>query len=320
VRLRTFTAPTAAEAMSLARRELGPDAIILSTQEAAGGGTTLTAAIDTAEPALAIGSATDCIDLVHEALSAHGIPTRLAEKLLAATWNAESGDATGALSGALGAVFSFAPLATNGKAERVMLVGSPGAGKTISIAKLAARAVFERRPARVISCDTVRAGGIEQLEAFTRLLELPLHRAESEQQVRELAAKPKRKELVLIDTAGINPYRAADRAELAGLIAAAKAEPVFVLPAGGDLLDTIEVAGIFRELGCRRVLVTRVDTVRRLGSVLAAADMAKLAFSEISITPSVAEGLTSLGPDALARLLLPEPTATRHLQTERVPS
>jgi flagellar biosynthesis protein FlhF len=49
--------------------------------------------------------------------------------------------------------------------------------------------------------------------------------------------------------------------------------------------------------------------VRRLGSMLAAADAAELAFADYSMTAAVADGLSPLDPMGLARMLMPEPNA-----------
>lgn len=306
MRLRSYTAATIPEAMALVREHLGPEAIIVSTQSLESGGASVTAALEEGDPP-AGSIADDAVDAIHEALAAHGVPPRLIEKLLKAAAELDSDDTVLALAGALDAVFTFAPIGDRPAARPLMLVGPPGAGKTISTAKLAARAVLGHRPTRVVTADTVRAGGIEQLEAFTRLLELPLHTVESTKHLTGLVSDPVAGEMVLVDTAGINPYNASDRADLAGFIAAAEAEPIFVVPGGGDLFDTVEMAGIFAELGCRRMLATRLDMVQRLGSVLAAAEAANLAFCDVGITPSVADGLTPLTPVALARLLLPDP-------------
>ena len=83
-----------------------------------------------------------------------------------------------------------------------------------------------------------------------------------------------------------------------------------MLPAGGDPLDTVDVARIFRDLGCTRMIVTRLDMVQRLSSVLAVADTLRLALSEASLTPEVANGLTPFNAVVLARLLLPKPART----------
>jgi flagellar biosynthesis protein FlhF len=211
-----------------------------------------------------------------------------------------------ALAGSLEKTLAFAPLALRRGAKPLIMVGPPGAGKTLVTAKLATRAVLAGRAVRVISSDTIRAGGIAQLEAFTTLLGIALHRADGEREMERqvLAATPD--EIVLIDSGGINPYSAGDRRELADLIAAAGAEPIFVLPAGGDAFDTIEMAQAFRLLGAGRMLVTRLDMVHRLGSVLGAAEASGLGFCGAGTASDVTKGLTPLNPIALARLLLPE--------------
>ncbi|MBV8651525.1 MAG: AAA family ATPase [Alphaproteobacteria bacterium] len=320
MRLRTFTARTMPEAMALVRQHLGTDAIILSTGSGEGGAISVTAALDPADPprpdmmasAADLPPPVDVTEQMLEALAGHGTPPRLVDSLLQVALELPARDAVLALAGALDATFSFTPLTDRKPPHPLMLVGAPGAGKTVSIAKLAARAVLAGQKIRVISSDTVRAGAIAQLEAFTRLLGVKLHRAENARQLGELVAKAGDDEIVLIDSAGINPYNASDRDELADLIGAARAEPVFVLPAGGDLYDTVEITQAFRALGSTRLLVTRLDMVHRLGSVLAAAADSHLSFSDAGISPDVAQGLTPLNPVALARLLMPEAAQPTH--------
>ena len=317
MRLRTFTAPTMPDAIALVRKHLGADAIILSTRRA-GGAVAVTAALDqaaldqAAEAAAAAGSRPppdDPAETVEEALDAHGAPAALAESILSAAIEIDAPDPILALAGGLDAVFSFAPLTARPARRPLMLVGPPGAGKTIAVAKLATRAVIDGHRPRVISSDTLRAGGIAQLEAFTRLLRIDLHRADSTAQMTALSQAARGETVVLIDSGGINPYSATDRSELAALLAAAGAEPVFVLPAGGDVYDAVEMGQAFRSLGAARLLVTRLDMVHRLGSLLAAAHANEFSFCDAGLSPDVAEGLVPLNPVALARLLLPRSAA-----------
>jgi flagellar biosynthesis protein FlhF len=309
MRLRSFTARTMPDAMALVRQQLGADAVILSTQRG-GAGVVVTAGLDEIdEPTadmLAGEPQQDPIEILHETLAAHGTPARLVDKLLAAATELAALAPIEALAGSLEKTLNFAPLVLRRGAKPLVMVGPPGAGKTVVTAKLATRAVLAGRAVRVISSDTVRAGGIAQLEAFTRLLGIALHRAESEREMERLTLAATPDEIVLIDSGGINPYSASDRRELADLIAAAQAEPIFVLPAGGDVFDTIEMAQAFRLLGAARLLVTRLDMVHRLGSVLGAAEASGLGFCGAGTASDVAKGLTPLTPIALARLLLPE--------------
>jgi flagellar biosynthesis protein FlhF len=210
------------------------------------------------------------------------------------------------LAGALAARFRFAPIQLKA-GERLLLVGPPGAGKTVTAAKLAARQVLMHRKLIVISADTIRAGGVEQLAALTRVLDLPLVTADGPEglaRATAAAAGP-----LIIDSPGFNPYRAAERDDVLALVKAARAEPVLVLAAGMDLAETVETAVCCAELGCRRLIATRLDLSRRLGSLLAAAAAGSYVFAEVGISPDIADGLWPLTPLGLARLLLPGPAA-----------
>jgi flagellar biosynthesis protein FlhF len=326
MRLRTFTAKTMPEAMALVRNQLGIDAVILSTGKVSGG-ISVTAALDHGEAAsggtalaeLALPALPhDPAEEVHETLIAHGTPAPIVERVLTAALERGATDAFAALAAGLDAVFTFAPLSERPENRPLMLVGPPGAGKTVSIAKLATRAVLAGRKPIVISTDTVRAGGIAQLESFICMLGLELHRADGPRQLTQLVTAAGKAGPVLIDSAGINPYSASDRGELAAQIVAASAEPMLVLPAGGDLFDSIEIAHAFASLGATRLLTTRLDMVHRLGSQLAAADAAPLSFCDASLSADIAKGLTPLNAAALARLLMPKTTqASAQLTPER---
>ena len=308
MQLRTFTAATMSEAMALVRARLGPEAIIVNTEEGDDGNTRVTAAVER-EERLAPGIEPDVIDLLNEALSGHGLAPLLVEKILCAALPFDTQDPLLALSSAFATLFGFAPL--DGEVRRpLLLVGPPGAGKTVSIAKLATRAVVAGKTVRLVTADTVRAGGIEQLEAFARVLKLKLARADGARDLAPLAAA-RADELLLIDSPGINPYSAGDRRELSALITASGAEPVLVLPAGGDAFDTVEMARIFRDLGTGRMIVTRLDMVQRLGSVIAAAEALHLGFAEAGTSPDIASGIAAFNPVVLARLILPKPAQQR---------
>lgn len=309
MRLSTFTAATMTEAMGLARDRLGPDAIIVSTEESEDGAMRVTVAVDQADRLPAVDD-TDVIDTLNEVLTTHGIAPTLIEKILCAALPFDTDDAEVALSSALQNLYAFAPVATDAR-HPLLMIGPPGAGKTVSIAKLATRAVMAGMAVRLVTTDIVRAGGIEQLEAFARALKIGLHRAGNTQQLASFVASTKPSELMLVDSPGINPYSAGDRRELTALIAASGAEPVLVLPAGGDAVDTVEMARIFRDLGSMRMIVTRLDMVQRLGSVVAAADALRIGFCEAGVAPDVADGLVPFNPVVLARLLLPKAAQPR---------
>lgn len=316
MRLKSFYARTTAEAMRQVRAALGDDAIIVATREEEGG-VRVTAAVEDdalppppAAPAGRLGTPAepepvDISEALGEVLYRHGTPAALAEKLVDAVASLDVDNPLMALGAALDAVFTFQPL-PDGRQERpILLVGPPGAGKTLAVAKLAARAVFAGRSVSVITTDTLRAGAVEQLAAFTRLMKIKLTSVEEGASLAD-ALEVIRDGEVYIDSGGRNPFDAQDMGELRRMMGKARVEPVLVLPAGSDALEAAEMGAAFRALGVRRVLVTRVDLTRRLGSTLAAVYDSRLDFCDISNNPKVPDGLTTLTPLGLARLMMPE--------------
>ena len=263
---------------------MGEEAVVLGTRKV-GGGVELTVAIETAEPELIPPALTPRCELAR-----HNLPPAL---------RFSGGD----LAAALTARLDFAPLPQD---RPLLLVGPPGAGKTLSCAKLAARWTMAGQSPLVVTADGARAGAVEQLAAFTRLLGLTLAvAAQPEVLVKAMQAR-KPGQPALIDGFGCDPFDAAQAERLHRLAQAAEAAPVLVLPAGLDAEESAELARAFHLLGARHLLPTRLDMARRLGGVLAAA-ASGLALTEAGIGPQVAAGLQPLTPAWLAGRLAASP-------------
>lgn len=318
MRLKSFTAPTMAEAMELVRAELGDDAIIVSTQRAAGTkGVRITAALESIDADLAVaemieGTAdTNAAEKVRDALTTHGLPPRLIDRLINAALTSEINDPTLACAAAFEAGFTFAHLPEHSAPRPFMLVGPPGSGKSIAVAKLAARSVLAQRHVGVITCDNIRAGAVEQLAAFTRILEIELVKARGPESLRKtVEAAAGMFDLVLIDSPGLNPFKQSDMEYLQELAEAADVEPILVMAAGGDPIEAGEVAEAFAAIGATRLFASRLDTTRRLGAVLSAADQGQLALCDVSASPHVASGISPISAISLARLIVPQAELT----------
>jgi flagellar biosynthesis protein FlhF len=305
MRLKTVVAPDAREAMTRLRAELGADAIIVATRELPEGGVRITGAIECQDLDLADllvpAAASPGIEPLRAVAAHHEVPERLRDRLLEAARTAGAGQPAVVLAHALGEIFRFEPLAAS-STRALLLTGPPGAGKTASVAKLAAAAVLDGWPVRVVTADASRAGGFEQLAALLAPLELRPEPAPEPAALRRLASRPE-DALLLIDSPGLNPFRPADLGVLSHLVEASRAEPVLVLAAGSGVADSAEIGATYRALGARRLLATKLDAAHRLGGLLAAAD-AGLAFAEAGIGPNIGRGLCPLSAGGLARLLL----------------
>jgi len=289
VRLRVFHARNATLALTAVRDALGEEAVVLSTRRV-GGGVEVTAALDLAEP-----------ELIEPEPAEANTPPELARHNLAPGLSAHfaGSDLTQVLTQRL----SFAPLPED---RPILLVGPPGAGKTLTCAKLTARAKMSGQTPIVVTADGARAGAVEQLAAFTRLLRLTLAVAAAPEALEKALRAREPSQPAFIDGFGCNPFDEAQAERLHRLIRAADATPVLVLPAGLDAEESAEIARAFHLLGARHLLPTRLDMTRRLGGVLSAAFVG-LALTEAGIGPQVAHGLQELTPAWLAQRLAAGP-------------
>jgi len=236
----------------------------------------------------------------------HSVSDEITDQILSCATVMGLDNAEASLIAALEHLYSFRPLPQKHTSSATMLVGPPGSGKTLAAAKIATRAVMNGQRVAVISTDTIRAGGLEQLSAFTKLLRINLQKAGDPKELRKILESVQPVDQVIIDTSGMNPFATEEMRDLARLISAGDIEPVLVLPAAMDADESGEIARVYATLGVRSLLPTRLDIARRLGGLLGAAHHGGLIFSDASKTPKVADGLIQLSPQRLANLLMPQ--------------
>lgn len=309
------------EAMKLVRNELGEDAIIVSTTDNGSNGVRITAAVETPDLDLDFPesvSETNAVDQICDALERHGTPQTLTDRLLNTATTLASDDAVQTFASALDLVFEF-ETPKDSTDRPVMLFGPPGTGKTSAVAKLAARAVVERTPTTLVTTDTLRAGAVQQIEAYGERLKVPVKTAKSPADLAAVVDGIAPDQLVLIDTTSVNPYAADDLERLSAYADAIDAERVLTINAGRDALEAREIATAFQAIAPRRLIFTGMDMSRRLGSLLTIADGSQAAFSELSHTAEIVDGIHRINPVKLARLLL-EHVNIQTAQNERRPN
>jgi len=159
------------------------------------------------------------------------------------------------------------------------LVGPTGAGKTTTIAKLAARWCLAHgaKDLALISTDAYRIGAREQLMTYARILGAPMFTANSGKELARLLARLSAKRLVLIDTAGMGPRDVRLTEQLAALkLGAAKAKVLLALPAQGEGQALEEIMRAFAGVSPQACIITKVDEAASLGGVLSATIRHKL--------------------------------------------
>jgi flagellar biosynthesis protein FlhF len=193
------------------------------------------------------------------------------------------------------------PLTAPSTGSAVMLVGPTGAGKTTTIAKIAARAaLIDGRRVALVTLDNYRVGGIEQIRTFADLIGIPLEVAEDPAALGELIDPTN--DLTLIDTAGHSPRDAAAIAQLAGHIAGTGLEVHLVVPAGSTPAQVDELVGRYSMLGATRLLFTKLDECERAPELALAPTRTGLPITWVTTGQAVPEDIEQPTPARILEL------------------
>ena len=241
---------------------------------------------------------------IAEVLTPHGITEELIAAVAEGSRNARIDDDVYRLEAGFSDAFQFAPIHCTATTP-IMLVGPTGAGKTSTAAKLASSSVDScGEPPFMMTADVGRAGAVEQIKAYGESLGADYFIVESPLDVQQVMKGHNPKGAVILDTPGISPYDSGDIAALRSFQEAANAEPVLVLPAGGDVIEYLDWMEAFSEFGVRRCILTKFDATKRVGAGLSAAFSANMALAHFSETPFISEGFLNASPEFLARRLI----------------
>ncbi len=153
----------------------------------------------------------------------------------------------------------------------VALVGPTGVGKTTTIAKLAARFVlrYGHRNLALVSTDSYRIGAQEQLNTYARILDVPVRKAPTPEELKVTLNALSDKRLILVDTAGMSPRDLRLSEHLSLLKTGNRRVRTFLTLSATTQQSALEQAiqsfGTSEPEGC---ILTKVDEAASLGGAL----------------------------------------------------
>lgn len=155
------------------------------------------------------------------------------------------------------------------RAPVVALVGPPGAGKTTTLAKLAARARMAGTRVEIASLADGGLGAPSPLEPFAAIVGARYTHATRSADLEAAAARVGDRGMLLIDTPPLAAGDAAGTAQQAAMLRAARPTHVhLVLPATIKPTDAAAAVRACAPLGVTDLLWTRLDETATAGSVL----------------------------------------------------
>jgi flagellar biosynthesis protein FlhF len=179
----------------------------------------------------------------------------------------------------------------------MMMVGPTGVGKTTTIAKLAARYAYklgENYKVGVVTLDSFRVGAIEQLQAYTNIMRLPLEVVKKPEDLVESLLRLKDCNYIFIDTAGSSQYDV-DKIEIINefqkKVDELPIEKILVLPANVKQSDLMDIYTNYSRLNIDYLTFTKLDETKSFGNLISFAHNTKKSITYISIGQNVPDDL-----------------------------
>jgi len=184
----------------------------------------------------------------------------------------------------------------------VVFVGPAGAGKTTSLVKLALRYGLKARlPIQLLSLDTLRIGGWEQLASYARIAGFPCQPVHTPAALTQAFADFGQKKILFVDTPGFSVADEAQRRNLAAGLAAHRDNVDVHLVLSAAVLPRIQMANIerFAAFGPTKLLFTHLDEVEAPGPMIETALRAGLPISFLSRGQQVPEDIDEANLDRI---------------------
>jgi len=212
-----------------------------------------------------------------------------------------------------------------GKQTIMAFVGTTGVGKTTTVAKLAAlRTLRSKKSVGLITIDNYSIGAAQQLKTYAKVFGIPIVKAFNAGELKKAVRQFKDKDIILIDTPGINPRDNQQIQELKAFLA--KLDDVqtqLVLSATTKERDCIAASEAFKELGVDRLVFTKIDESSVFGNIVNVLIRTNVPLSFLCSGRSLPEDIEEGSIQRLTGLLFnlnrcgkndPEKTGERHTE------
>ena len=196
----------------------------------------------------------------------------------------------------------FAPTLTGSpSAPRALIFAGPaGAGKTTTLVKLALRyGLRAHLPLQLLSLDTLRIGGWEQLASYARIAGIPCQAIHTPAALHQAFSEYANKKLLLIDTPGFSPSDDVQHGLFASGLAAYREFIDVHLVLSATVQPRINLAAIerFAALSPAKLLFTHLDEAETPGPLLETALKSRLPISFLAKGQQVPEDIDEASLD-----------------------
>ncbi|HSD95428.1 MAG TPA: flagellar biosynthesis protein FlhF [Syntrophales bacterium] len=190
-------------------------------------------------------------------------------------------------------------------------VGPTGAGKTTTLAKIAARSALEEKlKVGLVTTDTYRIAAVEQLKTYARIMEIPIEVVSDKTAFRRALAKLSDRDLVLVDTPGKSFVETGYIERLRDLFQIENPmETNLLLPLTSSQDNLAENLARFKPVGYQSIIFTKLDESRHFGMIYNVIDQERKPVSWVTNGQKVPQDIEKIDAGRLAKIIM---TQTLH--------
>lgn len=194
----------------------------------------------------------------------------------------------------------------NADQKIISFIGPTGVGKTTTMAKIAAHfAVDKNRNVGLITADTYRIAAVEQLQTYSKIIDIPFAVCYSSSRLEEMITGQFRNcDLILIDTPGSSWKDQLQLGRLKGYVDHSFVDEVhLLLSLNTKSSDLRSIVSKFSELEPDSALLTKLDETSSYGDIINIKENYNLPLSYLTFGQDVPEDLEAATADQIYKYL-----------------
>lgn len=201
------------------------------------------------------------------------------------------------------------PLSLDSQYQKVIFfVGPTGVGKTTTLAKLAAQLVLNKKhDIGLVTLDTYRIAAVDQLKTYSDILQLPLEIVYNEEDVYKTLVAFKEKDIIFMDTAGINHREIDEKDQIYRIIDSIQNKEIYLVLSGTTNYNTLKsIIDHYSFIKDYKIIFTKLDEAEGFGNILNAKYLTQNPVSYITTGQNVPDDIEILDKNKVVSWLIGE--------------
>ncbi len=205
------------------------------------------------------------------------------------------------------------PINKTSKRQIFYFVGPTGAGKTLSLVKLAtiSKLVLKANPL-IVCCDSEKIGGADQLQTYAAVANINFENCYSTKELDKIIEKEQNRDLVFIDTTGRSQNDEAKLKEIKLYSDLAKEKNVFIVLSGSTDSRTLnQVIEKYSILNPDGIILTKLDEAYSIGGAIETIIEAEIPLIYLTTGQEIPDDIESASKDFLSKFVISDNAITK---------